>query len=627
MSDESDSVSSAIVACRWRQLSAADSASYVALNRALRTLAGTATAEGKPREAAALDMLANICGMGIQTDSGKGPYEPFMVFEGRRSPLPEDLTVEEVGGLARLAKEPDLPARLRARAADVAWLRTIPRAPQYARLAIDAYREPPILGETFFHGGREELLRAVRLCREIGRDCAERLADIEAAMLAALFLETASAGLRQSLAETLAAAGLGKSKRAEIAGLLEKAAGFAQTEKNFSGARELFLAAARWFAANDADGAVRVTSAAAEMWWLEGEFFRERPGGGNFMAGAAYEAGVQLLRTIPGKYRAALDVEGRIARMRGRLAECHERSLDEMQSYSSEPVDLTKFVEEARARVAQKGAWEGLCAFVQLVPHPPPSHWREQARKSIAESPLSSLFGSTRLSKDGRIVSRSPGLTLGDADSPETQTVIHERAMQSLVFFQGFVAQGGILPALDVLNLEHRPTESDFTSLAHRSPLVPYGREQIFGRALCAGFRRDFGVAVHLLAPQVEHLVRTQISARGGQTRKLDASGVEMEIGLSALMEMPEAEKAFGETIAFELRAIFADAAGSNLRNALAHGLLDDDEMISGATIYAWWFCLRLVMLPMMSPKQRSASEAPVPAEDTPTERGEDNGP
>lgn len=120
---------------------------------------------------------------------------------------------------------------------------------------------------------REELLRAVRLCRELGRDCAERLADIEAAMLDALFSETASAGLRQSLAETLTEAGLGKSKRAEIAGVLEKAAGFAQTKENFSGARELFLAAAGWFAAIDADSAVRVTSAAAEMWWLEGEFF------------------------------------------------------------------------------------------------------------------------------------------------------------------------------------------------------------------------------------------------------------------------------------------------------------------------------------------------------------------
>jgi hypothetical protein len=102
----------AIVTCRWRTLSSYDGASYTALTRALRTLAGAATAEGAPSEAKALDMLASLCGMGIQNDSGRGPYEPFMVFEGRRSLLPEDLTVDEVHGLARLAEERDAPSRL-----------------------------------------------------------------------------------------------------------------------------------------------------------------------------------------------------------------------------------------------------------------------------------------------------------------------------------------------------------------------------------------------------------------------------------------------------------------------------------------------------------------------------------
>jgi hypothetical protein len=53
--------------------------------------------------------------------------------------------------------------------------------------------------------------------------------------------------------------------------------------------------------------------------------------------------------------------------------------------------------------------------------------------------------------------------------------------------------------------------------------------------------------------------------------------------------------------LAFELQAVFCDSAGPNLRNALAHGLLDDDDMFSVASVYAWWLTLRLIMLPLMN--------------------------
>jgi len=63
----------------------------------------------------------------------------------------------------------------------------------------------------------------------------------------------------------------------------------------------------------------------------------------------------------------------------------------------------------------------------------------------------------------------------------------------------------------------------------------------------------------------------------------------------SALMELPEAAQVFGEDLAFEIRALFCDPLGRNLRNELAHGLLDDSECQSPYVAYAWWFGLRLV--------------------------------
>jgi hypothetical protein len=47
--------------------------------------------------------------------------------------------------------------------------------------------------------------------------------------------------------------------------------------------------------------------------------------------------------------------------------------------------------------------------------------------------------------------------------------------------------------------------------------------------------------------------------------------------------------------LSFEIKALFCDALGPNLRNELAHGLLDDDSFQSIHAIYAWWMGLRLV--------------------------------
>ena len=157
------------------------------------------------------------------------------------------------------------------------------------------------------------------------------------------------------------------------------------------------------------------------------------------------------------------------------------------------------------------------------------------------------------------------------------------------------VVQASIWPALEVLHLEHRLREADFVALARQSPIVPRGRELLFGKALFAGFDRDFITALHLLVPQIEHMVRCHLKQAGEKTTSLDSKGIETENGLSALMDLPKAEEIFGADLSFEIKTLFCDPFGSNLRNNLAHGLLDDEACQSTSAIYAWWFGLKLV--------------------------------
>ena len=68
---------------------------------------------------------------------------------------------------------------------------------------------------------------------------------------------------------------------------------------------------------------------------------------------------------------------------------------------------------------------------------------------------------------------------------------------------------------------------------------------------------------------------------------------------LSLPLKLPSYLEAIGAAtaaadLAFELKALFCDAFGPNLRNEIAHGLLDDASCQTAQAVYAWWFLLRL---------------------------------
>jgi hypothetical protein len=216
------------------------------------------------------------------------------------------------------------------------------------------------------------------------------------------------------------------------------------------------------------------------------------------------------------------------------------------------------------------------------------------------------------MSRDGRVIAKRPGLSMSGATSEGDEITIRAEMIRDHGILIGIVVQGDVVPALEVLWLEHRLREADFVGLARQSPIVPKDRAPLFGKALFAGYDRDFVTALHLLVPQIEHMVRYHLKQSGAKTTTLDPDGIENEIGLAALMEVPETEKVFGADLGFEIRALFCDPFGPNLRNELAHGLLDDQACQSIYSIYAWWFGLKLVfnMFWNATYKAKSGSEA-----------------
>jgi hypothetical protein len=532
-------------------------------------------------------LLSQACSMMIDAKSINEPFKPFLQdFQaGRRSTIPDDFTKAELVFFESILEHIDEPM-LKGRLADILWLCRKPKDPSHARIAIEAYTSHTIQIDTWRRGIDKCWERASRLCLQIKDN--KKLEAIEEQLYAAFQVEyPESPFMLLWLAQLLDRHGLGSDKRGEIAQRLYSIAQNLQQQSNFKGARSyLELAAKNYQQCRDEKGWLDSLTLIAECFEQEGDTRASDASPSQMVSNSFYENAIQAYRCIPVKHRDVYDVENKLHNLREKLSESGEASLGEMELIQTPGIDIKEMVEASIAHVTGKQSIEEvLMYFTGFSSVSNYESLKKNAEESITQHSLSSLFGSKHMSADGRVVAKTPSLDLsGKNFSIDMQLAV----------------EGEILPALDQILIEHRITRDFLEALCYHSPLVPSKREKLTATALWLGFEYDFSNAIHLLCPQLEHIVRVQLKEAGAHTSNVDQNGIENENGLSTLLDLPEAESVFGKDIIFEIKAVFADALGPNLRNEVAHGLLDDNSASSIGGIYAWWMVLRLITRSLM---------------------------
>lgn len=584
------------LASGWKQaIAQAPREGYSEMWQALSTAARSSIDQGHNEHGKVLWLLADACSMMLSPSSPNEPFKPFAVFHDRRSVVPDDLFDADILFFAEIVDSVD-DNWLKARLCDLVWLKGKPRNTTFALKAVDAYRDLSLDTDTWRHGGRECWARAISLAKTLKAGADDRLKQMEATILVAFNAATNAGGFFGLwLADLMKSNGLGRAHRADVARKLEALARKFDGEGDLHRAREFFSAAGDWHKAiPDTVKAAEMTVAVADGWVKEAFAQSALESPSHMVAASFYENAIQTYRTIPRAERAKHRVDERIAELRASLSDAGERSLGEMGLIRTPGVDITQIVESARKSITGKSAQEALFAFANLHGGANAEELRSSALERMRQHPLQSLFSSTVMSRDGRVIAKRPAMSLGGELTEDDEIAIRAEMIRDYGILVSIVVQGDIWPALEVLLLEHRLREADFFDLARHSPIVPKERAGLFGKALFAGYERDFVTALHLLVPQIEHLVRVHLKQAGAKTANLDKDGIQNENGMSTLIDLPEAEQVFGKNLAFELKSLFCDAFGPNLRNELAHGLLDEDGCHSTFAIYAWWLTLRL---------------------------------
>ena len=581
-------------ACGWREaLQEASREDYSSMWQQLSSEAKKAAEEGKLEIGKVLWLLADACSMMLKPDSLNEPFSPFMVMDGKRSALPEDFKEEDIEFFSEIISLID-ESKLCARVSDILWLLQKPKNPDNARRAIDSYTSVEISTENWIRDGRECWDRAIQLCLMLRAGAGERLKDIESNIIKALNESSSEDGyLANWLADLLSKHRLGNKNKKEIAGKLEELATHFEGCGDLHRAKDYLDAASEWYKrSEETEQSITMIIRNAECWVEEAIARQTSDNPSNMVAASFYESAIHKYRSVPRAHRAQFNVEERIVELRSLMNEAGENSLNEMGLISSDPIDISELVESSVKAVKGKGLSEALLQFANIYNGARADKIRSYSEEMIRNHPLQSLFAATHMSSDGRVIAKKPAADLG---GEYQDAVVWPEMVKRYGMELGLVVQGDIWPALEVIRLEHRLREADFYSLVRRSPVVPPDRVRLMAKALFQGFDGDFVSAIHLITPQIENLVRHHLKQNGEKTTNIDIDGIENENGLSALMENPKVKEIFGKDFSFELKAIFCDSFGPNIRNKLAHGLIGYEESQDIYCVYAWWLAFRLV--------------------------------
>lgn len=550
----------------------------------LRTLLSTAAETHTGGPARALTLLSHVISMMLTPNDPTQVFRPFIEFsDGRASMGPNHLTSAHIDALVQVADMIHQPV-LRARVADLIWLRDRKRGAHYPRMAIEAYRARPINFDTWHCGDGAGWHRALQLAQQIR--AADEIEKTANAVLDAFFDATARSDfaplhfVRPLLAEKQAAG-----RKRDVAVELEKIGHRRLEAANSFDAESYFEAAADWYQwAGDADQGDTMLAMAARAIALQAE-----QADGAITGHHWYTKAIEAYRRVAARSRKRLGVDEAIEELRRKREKAGHAMLEEMVLLKGPGIDISDIVRAAVDHIKGRNALEALMALSGLDSPPDADALKAEAEALLRAHPLSAMIGGAVMAGDGRQVANT-----GPQSGWENQ--VAEKVREMFRQHAHFVAVSALMPALDQIRYEHTYHAADFIEIAARSPVVPSDRAGIIGKGLFAGFCGDMVQAMHILMPQFEHMVRYVLQGAEAFTAEHRPDGRDMEVALASLLDRPQMAEEFGEGLTIAIRAIMCDQAGSNLRNDIAHGLADEELCSSPFALYAWWMVLQLVV-------------------------------
>jgi hypothetical protein len=186
----------------------------------------------------------------------------------------------------------------------------------------------------------------------------------------------------------------------------------------------------------------------------------------------------------------------------------------------------------------------------------------EQMRTS---APLLSMIPISIVEGDGHTRAKIRALD-EDADGR-----LHKQLADTIGFYDPFLVH-----TLIKLRERYAPTTDDVLGFLCESPLFEGSQGGLIRDGLLAYEHGDFVKAIHVLVPQIEHVLRKFLGSLGRPTLKTvrNHPGIMDAKSMNDLLGDERMREVLTENLWRYLTVVYIDKRGLNLRNDLAHGLV-----------------------------------------------------
>jgi hypothetical protein len=535
--------------------------------------------EGSSEDEALLALLHIVLGFVLHVDQSKSPFGPKIVMtDGSRTPLPEDLSDEHFEALAAIrivVQNIELKARL----SDVLWQRK-DRNVDDAIAAITAYLACAEAPSISWVDRIQRMKRAFQLAISLGRGAPDSYAEVERKLLSGVReIDADATYYAERLLRLLLRTERIEDERREFAALALRGAERAMREGDPNRAHAYYSTAAKWFdRLNSSDEAKNARIQAAETTVA------------NALSQPQTIARAGVLADAVKELRNAGAPQHRIDEVRRILDDLQRESLSDMAVISA-PIDVTEQARHVRTIAKGLPFTEALRRLGLLFSVPAIANLRTEALDLLRKYPLSQGLGGRQLGAGGRVTGVAAPL-IGNESNEEA---LASRMRDGSNRYWQIAVVGCVLPFLEQTTLEHAPSVEDFLDFVAPKPFVPPGRETMFSLGLRTGFYGEWFESAHILVPQLENALRWLLESAGEIVYGQHPSGIQDYLGLEQILSHPKTIQILGEDIVFDLTGLLTDRIGANLRNRLAHGLLEWTSADINHAVYLWWLVLHLL--------------------------------
>jgi hypothetical protein len=524
----------------------------------------------------------------LETPS-RDPFVPAADLQYSRTPLPEDFSADELRVIKQLI-ETVQDAELRSRLADILWVRQGDAS--VASLAVDSYLSSALHLKDVVQwaDGYDRLKRSFDIADFLGKETKayRKTIDYLQKQLSEFGAEEPTPWWAK-LINLLLDAGEGNASR--FASICGTSAQRCETAGQWETARLYWQVKARCETAAGQDKNRELAlKRASDTYVKQADVVQSEAQPITDHALELMRSAMESLAKVPGNEQAVIELKKQVDALELKRNDAPMKKPSRM-----DPAGITQW---ARDQVKSKDLRAALVALANLAETPKPAELEEQVDAKTGRMPFQYLISTVGMDQEGKASSHAPAAFTGD--TREIRTAKEAELYQEAARNRQIAVLALIDPARRQVLSEHVVRLDDWRSFTTDNPFVPVGREEIFARGMDAGMDGDFLVAVSLLTPQVENAVRIVLKKAGVVTSKIDMRNVEQERVLGALLDMDEAERVFGRDLMFDLRGLLVEKFGSNMRNELAHGLLDLDDFKGPDAEYLWWCALRLMFLPSL---------------------------